>query len=79
MSSVYIPGGHIYPRSITEHDGNTYFIVKMDTGTRYLGIQGNADGFTDVHERDDGIVLVPLTPGNAAQIRRRRAQATTGR
>jgi hypothetical protein len=71
MTSINISNGVIYPHSITQHYGDIYFVVKMDDGARYLGIQGNSDGFFDVLVRDNGIALVPLTPENAVEIRRR--------
>ena len=60
----------IYPRSVVEVDGTTYFLMQRDgTQPKQLGILGNHAGFTG--QPQDGVLLCPLTPANAAELRAR--------
>ncbi len=65
-------GLKIYPRSVTEAGGTTYFLARGPQG-KVLGIQGDVTGF----ERNSQFAirnpqfLFPLTPANAAALRTR--------
>ncbi len=65
-------GLKIYPRSVTEAGGTTYFLARGPQG-KVLGIQGDMTGF----ERNSQFAirnsqfLFPLTPANAAALRAR--------
>lgn len=56
----------IYPRSVTEADGVTYFLAR-DGGRKWLGIKGDSADFEG--EKRGEIMLCPLTPENAAALR----------
>ena len=58
-------GLKIYPRSVTEAGGTTYFLARGPQG-KVLGIQGDATGF-----EGNSQLLFPLTPANAAALRTR--------
>lgn len=60
--------GTIYPRSIVEHEGVTYFLGRSAAGERELGIVGPADGFTG-SASGDGLTICPCTAENAAALR----------
>jgi len=68
MNSEDIAGLKVYPRSVIEMDGTTYFLTQRD-GTRHkqLGILGNHSGFEG--RQKNGVFLCPLTPANAAEMR----------
>jgi hypothetical protein len=76
----------VYPRSVVQRDGTTYFLARSDAGDqrisksadeRVLGVQGDGTGFEGT--RHDGsdiagdgeLLLCPLTPGNATALRTR--------
>jgi len=61
-----LTGLPIYPRSVTESDGATYFLA-CGADCKYLGILGNAAGFEG--ERQGNVTLCPLTAANAAALR----------
>jgi hypothetical protein len=61
-------GLSVYPRSVVEVDGVTYFMGREDSGKR-LGIQGDAAGFEGVRQGE--MTLCPLTAANAAALRER--------
>jgi len=58
----------IYPRSVLEHDGTTYFLARGDDGQR-LGVRGDGRGFEGVQQ--DTVLLCPRTPHNAEALRNR--------
>ena len=58
----------IYPRSVTEADGVTFFLGRAPQG-KVLGIVGDAAGFEG--ERRGGVLHGPLTPLNARILRGR--------
>jgi len=63
-----IAGLAVYPRSIVEREGATYFLAQGPAG-KVLGVQGEQAGFTG--ERHGDLLLAALTPGNAAVLRER--------
>src|SRR6266540_639367 len=71
MGEITVPGGTVYPRSIVEHDGITYFLCKLDADrARRLGIIGAATGF--VRAEPGGVAqLYPCSAENAAVLRER--------
>ncbi len=68
MSFEAIPGFTVYPRSVTELDGTTYFWAKGSEG-KVLGILGDASGFEG--QRQGDLLLCPPSAGNAAALRER--------
>jgi len=71
MDQIGLPEGTIYPRSIVEHDGATYFLCKLGAdGTRRLGVIGPTDAFAGT-KTDRGALLCPLSAENAAALRER--------
>jgi hypothetical protein len=64
-----IPGLSVYPASFTQLDGVTYYLARLRSADKVLGIQGDAAGFTG--EQRQGTFLGPLTAANAAALRRR--------
>jgi hypothetical protein len=60
---------NIYPRSLTQTDGATYFLVRLAPQENRLGIRGDASGF-EGEQRGD-VTLCPLTATNAAALRQR--------
>ncbi len=63
-----LTGLKIYPHSVTQTDGVTFFLGRGAEG-KCLGIQGNASDFEG--ETKDGVTLCPLTAANAAALRAR--------
>lgn len=63
-------GLRVYPRSLTEHDGTTYFLAGGPLG-KALGILGAATGFAGVQHGD--VLLCLLTPDAATALRGRLA------
>jgi hypothetical protein len=67
-----LTGLTVYPRSVTQADGTTFFLARGPQG-KALGIRGDTTGF----ERNSQFAirnsqfLCPLTPGNAAALRDR--------
>jgi len=68
MNLEAIPGLTVYPRSVTELDGTTYFWAKGLEG-KVLGILGDASGFEGRRQGD--LLLCPPSAGNAAALRER--------
>jgi len=68
MNLEAIPGLTVYPRSVTELDGTTYFWAKGPEG-KVLGILGDASGFEGRRQGD--LLLCPPSAGNAATLRGR--------
>ncbi len=64
-----LPGLQLYPESVVQHDGTTYFLARAPEGKR-LGIQGNTTGF-EGEQAAGAVVLCPLTAHNAAALRAR--------
>ena len=62
--------GEVYPQSIVEQDGVTYFLGTSRSGERQLGIVGRADGFAGA-TNDQGAQLCSCTHENAAALRER--------
>jgi len=58
----------VYPRSLTELNGTTYFLARGRNG-KMLGVAGNADDFSGT--REGSVLLCPLTTANAATLRSR--------
>ena len=60
----------VYPRSVVEMDGTTYFLTQRDGAQhKQLGILGNHGGFEG--RLHNGVFLCPLTAANAAEMRAR--------
>src|SRR4029453_11666120 len=71
MNQIALPEGTIYPRSIVEQDGVTYFLCKLHAGgARRLGIIGAATGFVGT-EPGGAAQLYPCSAENAAALRER--------
>jgi len=69
-----LPGVTVYPRSVVEVDGTSYFLARNDEdGSKCLGVVGDVAGFEDARHGGDGVLLCPLTPTNASVLRARLA------
>jgi hypothetical protein len=67
-----LTGLAIYPKSLVELEGTTYFLVRSDEdGAKYLGIQGDNAGFEGMAHSSGNVLLCPLTPANAAALHAR--------
>ena len=72
MNLEQLAGLTVYPRSVTQADGTTFFLAHSPQG-KMLGVSGDTAGF----ERNSQSVihnaqfLCPLTPANAAALRSR--------
>jgi hypothetical protein len=62
--------GELYPRSVVEHEGVTYFLGRSAGGKRELGVVGPADGFAGA-AGGAGVTICPCTAENAAALRAR--------
>jgi hypothetical protein len=72
VNGLRLSAGMVYPRSVVRTGGNTYFLARLaDSGTKRLGIIGDASDFADPVAADAQVTLCPLTPENAAALRRR--------
>ncbi len=68
MKTLALQGYEIYDKSITEHDGTTYFLAHNTAdNTQVLGIQGDAAGFEGAPHGD--LTLCHLTPQNTTSLR----------
>ena len=67
-----IPGyeGTVYPQSVVEQAGVTYFLGSSATGERQLGIVGDGTGFSGTVNAQ-GVLLCPCSADNAASLRQR--------
>jgi hypothetical protein len=71
MSQIAIPGATVYPRSVVEHAGGTYFLCRVDaTGEKRLGVGGDTAGFAGQNV-GQGTLLCPCTAEHAAALRAR--------
>jgi len=70
MDVQHLSGLTVYPRSVAELNGTTYFLARANEGKR-LGILGDAAGFEGTRHDQSGALLCPLTPDNAAALRAR--------
>ena len=62
----------VYPRSVVEVPGTTYFMSRGgEGGGKHLGILGDATGFEGTRHSESGALLCPLTSANAAALRAR--------
>jgi len=61
-------GLSVYPRSVVEEGGSTYFLARGEVGKR-LGVVGDARDLEG--ERREGVTLCPLSAANAAALRER--------
>ncbi len=64
--SAEATGLHVYPRSVVEVDGTTFFLGRGPEG-KVLGIIGDTEGFSGT--RREETLLCPLTAANAAALR----------
>jgi len=74
-------GWRVYPSSVVEKDGSTYFLARSDeegrgnSGARVvgavLGVLGDVASFDGVRHEGSGTLLCPLSPANAAALRKR--------
>lgn len=71
MDFESLDGLDVYPRSITEHEDKTYFLLRDEEGEKYLGVVGEHEGFEGRLHRESGALLCSLTPENAAALRAR--------
>jgi len=71
MTEIHIPDHILYPKSLIREGKTTYFLAKyLVLGEKVLGVRGDKSGFTEVG-RYGNIILCPLEPLNAAELRRR--------
>jgi hypothetical protein len=71
MSEIAVPGAAVYPGSVVEHGGATYFLCKRESdGARWLGVIGDAAGF-EGGEAAGEARLFPCDAANAAALRAR--------
>jgi len=71
MDSISVPGATVYPRSVVEQGGTTYFLCKRESdGARRLGVLGDAAGFAG-GEAAGAAQLFPCDAANAAALRAR--------
>jgi len=68
MSHLELAGLSAYPESRVDYAGSTYFMTR---GERMLGVIGESAGFEGTRHEASGALLCPLTPTNAAALRRR--------
>jgi hypothetical protein len=68
MNLEQTSGMNVYPRSVVERDGVTFFLARGDGG-KQLGIVGDATGLEG--ERRGDVTLCPLSAANAAALRER--------
>ena len=62
-----LTGLRVYPRSVVEADGSTFFLARSSEGNKVLGILGDAAGFEG--EQRGEVLLCPLALANAAALR----------
>ncbi len=62
--------GEVYPRSIVEQDGVTYFLGTSRAGERELGVVGHDTAFVGV-ANSQGLLLCSCSAENAAALRKR--------
>jgi hypothetical protein len=65
-----LAGMPVYPRSVVEAGGSTFFLAR-DAHGRRVGILGDAHGFEGGEQKPGGATLCPLMSGNAAALRDR--------
>jgi tagaturonate epimerase len=71
MNEITLPAETVYPRSMVEQDGVTYFLCTLDSGgARRLGIIGAATGFVGA-EPSGAAQLYPCSVENGAALRER--------
>jgi hypothetical protein len=70
MDRERFSGLSVYPRSVVEADGITYFLARGAEG-KVLGVLGHAGGFEGARQDGDSPLLCSLTPANAAVLRER--------
>jgi hypothetical protein len=68
MDLESLSGWAAFDRSVVEGTSTTYFLARGDDG-KVLGVLGDATGFEGKPEGD--LLLCPLTPANAAALRKR--------
>jgi len=60
----------IYPRSVVEVAGTTFFLIRgSGDGDKRLGILGDATNFEGTRHGESGALFCSLTPANAASLR----------
>lgn len=67
--AVELNGLAVQRDSVVEREGTTYFLAYADRGEKLLGIKGDGSSFEGRWE--EGMLLCPLTPANAAALRTR--------
>jgi hypothetical protein len=71
MTQIAIPGTTIYPASLVEHAGSSYFFCRLDaTGEKRLGVSGDLTGFAG-QEVSQGTLLCPCSAEHAVALRAR--------
>ncbi|MFC1975570.1 tagaturonate epimerase family protein [Chloroflexota bacterium] len=67
-----LDGLTIYPKSVVEVDGTTYFLARRDEdGDKYLGVQGDMADFAGTPHNSGDVILCSLTAANAMVLRDR--------
>jgi hypothetical protein len=70
MNLEQLPGLTVYPNSVVEVDGTTFFLAKNDAdNNKWLGVAGDASGFEGTALDGSDILLCPLSPANANVLR----------
>ncbi len=70
MDLERLAGMPVYPQSVVEAGGSTFFLARDARGRR-LGILGAAHGFGGGEQSPGGVTFCPLTAANAAAMRDR--------
>jgi hypothetical protein len=70
MDLERLTGLTLYPNSVVEESGSTYFLARSAEG-KLLGVAGHVDGFESAGRDHDSPLLCALTPSNAAELRER--------
>jgi hypothetical protein len=71
MTQITVPGATIYPRSVVEQAGSSYFLCRIDaTGERRLGVRGDTAGFAGQDIGQDTL-LCPCSAEHALALRAR--------
>lgn len=72
MEEIPFSAGRVYPDSIVQRDGSTYFLVRLASNNELrLGVNGDPRGFDFTETDGNSIALCPLSAANAALLRQR--------
>jgi tagaturonate epimerase len=71
VAQITILGATVYPRSVAEQTGSSYFLCRIDaTGEKRLGVAGDTAGFAG-QDIGQGTLLCPCSAEHAAALRAR--------